>query len=75
MNSLVIDLVVCGLAYVISVYFVTVLTKNLINKGRSGNNGDGGVQNTTPPQIDLPPGVIWPTDAPKKSIKPEPVEG
>ncbi len=71
MNSLVIDLIVCGLAYVILVYFITAITKNTINKGKSNNDGDGGIKNSTPPQIDLPPGVVWPSDAPVKSLEPE----
>lgn len=75
MNSLVIDLIVCGLAYVISVYFLATLTKNSLNKGKRSDDGDGGIENLTPPKIDLPPGVIWPTDTPKKSKTPEPVEG
>jgi hypothetical protein len=74
MNSLLIDLVVCGLAYVITVYFIATMTKNTLNKGKSGDDGDGGVGKNTPPKIDLPPGVIWPSEAPKRSKRPEPVE-
>ena len=74
MNSLLIDLVVCGLAYVITVYFIATMTKNTLNKGKSGDDGDGGVEKNTPPKIDLPPGVIWPSEAPKRSKRPEPVE-
>ena len=74
MNSLVIDLIVCGLAYVIMVYFISTITKNVLNKGKGGNDGEGGIKNSNPPKIDLPPGVIWSSDAPKKSVKPEPIE-
>ncbi len=74
MSSLVIDLVLCGLAYVILIYFVATLTRNSLNKrDRNGDDGDGGVENLTPPKIDLPPGVIWPSDVPRNS-RPEPVE-
>lgn len=74
MSSLVIDLVLCGLAYVILIYFVATLTRNSLKKRDSnGDDGDGGVENLTPPKIDLPPGVIWPSDAPR-STRPEPVE-
>jgi len=74
MNSLLIDLIVCGLAYVITVYFIATMTKNSLNKGKGGDEGDGGIEKITPPKIDLPPGVIWPSEAPKKSNRPEPME-
>jgi hypothetical protein len=74
MNSLVIDLIVCGLAYVILVYFISAITKNAIRKGKNGDNGDGGIKKSTPPKIDLPPGVVWPSEAPKMPIKSDPVE-
>ncbi len=74
MSSLVIDLVLCGLAYVILIYFVATLTRNSLKKRDSnGDDGDGGVENLTPPKIDLPPGVIWPSDVPRRS-RPEPIE-
>lgn len=63
MNSLVIDLIVCGLAYVIVVYFIATMTKNSLNRGKNDDEGDGGIENFNPPKIDLPPGVIWPTDS------------
>jgi hypothetical protein len=50
------------------------MTKNSLNKGKSSDDGDGGIENVTPPKIDLPPGVIWPSDVPKKSNRPKPVE-
>lgn len=74
MNSLVIDLIVCGLAYVIVVYFIATMTKNALRKGRNNDDGDGGIENFTPPKIDLPPGVIWPSDSPVHSKSPEMVE-
>lgn len=75
MNSLVIDLFMCGVAYVILIYFVATMTRNAIRKGNSNNDdGDGGIENLTPPKIDLPPGVIWPSDSPKKSKSPDLVE-
>ncbi|MBN3521402.1 hypothetical protein JYB62_15435 [Algoriphagus lutimaris] len=74
MSSLVIDLVLCGLAYVILIYFVATLTRNSLKKRDSnGDDGDGGVEDMTPPKIDLPPGVIWPSDVPRGS-RTEPVE-
>ena len=71
---MVIDLIVCGLAYVITVYFISIMTKNTLQKRKGGNDEDGGVKKIIPPKIDLPPGVIWPADVPKKSVRPEPVE-
>ena len=71
MNSLVIDLIVCGLAYVIIVYFIATMTKSVLKKGKNNDEGDGGIENFTPPKIDLPPGVIWPSDSPKEKSKPE----
>jgi hypothetical protein len=75
MNSLVIDLFLCGVAYVILIYFIATLTKNSSRgRNRNSDDGDGGIENHTPPKIDLPPGVIWPSDSPKKSRTPEPME-
>jgi hypothetical protein len=75
MNSLVIDLFLCGVAYVILIYFVATMTKNSLRKGNSSNDdGDGGIENFTPPKIDLPPGVIWPTDVTKKRKSTDTVE-
>lgn len=75
MNSLMIDLFMCGVAYVILIYFVATMTRNSFRRGSSNNDdGDGGIENLTPPKIDLPPGVIWPSDVTKKSKSPEPVD-
>jgi hypothetical protein len=74
MNSMVIDLIVCGSAYVISVYFIAILTKNSLKNRKGGDDEDGGIKLASPPKIDLPPGVVWPTDSPKKSLRHEPVE-
>lgn len=75
MSSLVIDLILCGLAYIILIYFVATMSKNSFRKGNNRNDdGDGGVDNIIPPKIDLPPGVIWPSDNPVKTNSTEPVE-
>jgi len=69
-----INLFLTGFAYVIIIYFMAMMTKSFPSKGRDGSDdGDGGVENLSPPKIDLPPGVIWPEDSPKKT-KPDPVE-
>jgi hypothetical protein len=67
MNSLFIDLILCAIAYVILIYFIATMVKARSQKGKDNNDdGDGGIENLTPPTIDLPPGIIWPKDAPKK---------
>jgi hypothetical protein len=67
MSSLVVDLIMCGLAYVVLIFIVATLTKARINRDKDNNDdGDGGVEDFTPPKIDLPPGVIWPSDGSKK---------
>lgn len=69
MNSLVIDLILCGIAYVVLIYFVATLTKSKIQRNRKNNDddGDGGVETNTPPVIDLPPGIVWPSDEKEKT--------
>ncbi len=74
MSSLVIDLFLCGVAYVILIYFVATMTKNSLRKGNRNDDGDGGVEDLTPPKIDLPPGVIWPSDLPRSRKTPEPAD-
>ncbi|EON79147.1 hypothetical protein ADIS_0376 [Lunatimonas lonarensis] len=75
MSSLVIDLFLCGVAYVVLIYFVATMTKTRINKNRNNDDdGDGGVEDLTPPKIDLPPGIVWPTDDAPKPTKPQVVE-
>jgi hypothetical protein len=74
MSSLVIDLILCGLAYVILIYVMATMTNNSLKKrGGSQDDGDGGIEDLTPPKIDLPPGVQWPSDSPKSRM-PEPVD-
>lgn len=75
MSSLVIDLLLLGVAYVILIYFVATMTRNSFRRKRDGgDDGDGGIEATTPPKIDLPPGVIWPSEGPRQKKRPEPVE-
>ncbi|WP_194775107.1 hypothetical protein [Pararhodonellum marinum] len=76
MSSLFIDLILVGVAYVVLIYFVATLTKARLNHGKDNdsNDGDGGVENITPPKIDLPPGVIWPSDSPVRRKRTDPIE-
>lgn len=74
MSSLMINLFLAGFAYIIVIYFVATMTKNSLKRGKgNSDDGDGGVENLSPPKIDLPPGVIWPQDTPSKR-RPEPVD-
>ena len=65
MNGYIIDLVLCGIAYLFLVYFmVTMMRKR--KKGYDGeDDGDGGLPVTSPPEIDLPPGICLPDGSPK----------
>ncbi|EOZ92050.1 hypothetical protein A33Q_4143 [Indibacter alkaliphilus LW1] len=75
MSSLVVDLVLCGFAYVVLIYFVATMTKSKISRrGNNNDDGDGGIEDFTPPKIDLPPGVIWPADGPKAKTPSDPLE-
>jgi len=68
MSSLIVDLVLCGMAYVVLIYFVATMTRARMRRGENPNDdGDGGIEDFTPPKIDLPPGVIWPSDLPKRT--------
>ncbi|WP_215225587.1 hypothetical protein [Echinicola shivajiensis] len=75
MSSLTIDMILCGIAYVLLVYFIVTMSRPPFGKGRNrGDDGDGGVEDSSPPKIDLPPGVIWPTDGPKTKKPGPPME-
>lgn len=69
MSSLMINLFLAGFAYVIVIYFVAMMTKNRMKKRDKGDD-DGGIELSEPPKIDLPPGVVWPSDEPKTPKKP-----
>ncbi|MFD2035872.1 hypothetical protein ACFSKL_13800 [Belliella marina] len=75
MSSLVVDLIVLGLTYVVLIYIVAILTKARLNrqKNDSQDDGEGGVENYTPPKIDLPPGIVWPSDIRSKNRDKTPV--
>ncbi|QDH81491.1 hypothetical protein FKX85_04930 [Echinicola soli] len=69
---MVVDMIVFGMAYVLLVYLVMTMIRpaHKPNKNRN-DDGEGGVETVNPPKIDLPPGVIWPSDGPKTK-KPAP---
>ncbi|WP_286742776.1 hypothetical protein [Roseivirga sp. UBA1976] len=74
MGSLYYDLILSGLTYVLLTYLTFTLMRR---RKRSDSNGDeGGINWEEGPQIDLPPGVVWPTGPPdseprKKQLKKE----
>lgn len=76
MDSLLIDLVLSGIAYVVIIFMVITFTKVKLKRGKnSDDDEDGGIILDIPPTIDLPPGVLWSDDSPKdKPIRPQEVE-
>ncbi len=59
-----IDMLLCGAAYVIMVYFMVVLMKrrNFRFRDDDDDDDDGGISITPTPDLDLPPGVTLPDD-------------
>tara|TARA_A100000171_G_scaffold51387_1_gene65534 strand:+ start:2326 stop:2547 length:222 start_codon:yes stop_codon:yes gene_type:complete len=59
MDSIYLDLILSGLTYVILTYLTFQLMKSRkVNKNK--DDDEGGIMDFTPPNIDLPPGVVWP---------------
>jgi len=60
-----IDMLLCGAAYVIMVYFMVVLMKkrNFRFRDDDDDDDDGGVSVSPTPDLDLPPGVSLPDDS------------
>ncbi|MFC2187284.1 hypothetical protein ACFCT7_08185 [Fulvivirgaceae bacterium LMO-SS25] len=67
-----VDMVLCGVVYLILVYFMFLLMRK---RGSNGNgrsdDGDGGIKLPNRPKIDLPPGVVWPGSPVTKLEEPE----
>lgn len=56
-----IDLILCGIAYVVMIYFMVILMKEKPNPQRDGGDDDGGISiNNLPDLDDLPPGISLP---------------
>lgn len=60
-----VDVILCGILYTILIVFVFL--RNNKNKGNNDTDSDdeGGLPVSLPPDIDLPPGICLPDDAPK----------
>lgn len=63
MSPSLLQLLLCGLAYVLLSYLIGRWCKPVSGGLPRDDDGDGGKVEDTAPKLDLPPGVIWPTDA------------
>ena len=60
-----IDIILCGAAYVVMVYFMVVLMKKKSHPVRGNDDDDGGISITNLPDLDdLPPGISLPGEGP-----------
>lgn len=75
MGSYLFDMVLCGVTYVILVYFMVKLmrVKN-VRMRDDEDDGEGGVSYTNLPEIDLPPGISLPDGPPGGKVKKEEAE-
>ena len=62
MSPTLIDLLLCGLAYLVISYFLGVWTKPRRGQSWNSDDSDGGKFEQQPPVLDLPPGVSWPQE-------------
>ena len=60
MNGYLLDMVLCGIAYVVIVYFMMKLVRPRSGNSPKDDNEDGGIYWDTLPDLDLPPGVSLP---------------
>lgn len=62
-----IDIILCGAAYVVMVYFMVVLMKKKNYPVRGDDDDDGGINISALPDLDdLPPGITLPGGGPTK---------
>ena len=62
MSPTLIDLLLCGLAYLVISYFLGVWTKPRPAQSWNSDDSDGEKFEQQPPVLDLPPGVSWPQE-------------
>jgi hypothetical protein len=62
MSPTLIDLLLCGLAYVVISYFLGVWSKSRQAPTSNSDDSDGGKFDSRPPVLDLPPGISWPEE-------------
>ena len=67
MSPTLIDLLLCGLAYVVISYFLGVWSKFRPKRTSNSDDSAGGEFEQQPPVLDLPPGVTWPEEEPVDS--------
>jgi hypothetical protein len=60
MHSYLVDMILCGVVYLILVYFMLTLIRKGKNGSDGDDSGDGGIPANTPPELDLPPGICLP---------------
>lgn len=60
MGSYMVDMVLCGIAYVIMVYFMVMLLRKRNSASEDDDDNEGGISINDLPEIDLPPGVSLP---------------
>ena len=63
------DIILTVLTFILMGYLSYVAMNN--RSAGNDDSDDGGLELDTDPIIDLPPGVVWPSDAPKKVIEKE----
>ena len=62
-----IDIILCGAAYVVMVYFMVVLMKKKNQPVRGDDDDDGGINISNLPDLDdLPPGISLPGGGPTR---------
>ena len=62
MSPTLIDLLLCGLAYVVISYFLGVWSKSNQAPTSNSDDSEGGKFDSSPPVLDLPPGISWPDE-------------
>jgi hypothetical protein len=65
MSPSLLQLLLCGFVYVLLSYLIGRWCKPVSAGLPRTDDGDGGKAEDTPPRLDLPPGVSWPTDVEK----------